>query len=122
MRRHLVAGIPLSASRNRSAGRLRSSAQPVEPMAEGKVAAHGNVEIARLTIDWPFPRVEPCLLFLKIDSTMGKRRREITYDCVRHVRCNDSGGILVVMRLVNTLDQRPDIGFIFRTLRFQCYG
>src|SRR5216683_3383414 len=78
--------------------------------------------ISRLTIDWPFPRVEPCLLFLKIDSTMGERRREITYDCVRHVRCNDSGGILVVMRLVNTLDQRPDIGFIFRTLRFQCYG
>jgi hypothetical protein len=28
-------------------------------MAEGEVAADGDAEIARLTIDWPLPRVDP---------------------------------------------------------------
>src|SRR5258708_22274801 len=54
-------------------GGLGSSAHPVKAVAEGKVAAHGDRYIARLIIDWPFPSVEPRLLFLEVRSTMGKR-------------------------------------------------
>jgi hypothetical protein len=98
-------------------------AKPVEAMAEGKVTANGDAEIARLKIDRPFPRVEPRLQFFsEIDSTMGKRRREIKYDCVSRIRCNDGSGILAVMGLVNSLDERPDCGFIFRRLIFQSCG
>jgi hypothetical protein len=51
---------------------------------------------------------------------MSKRRREMKYDCVLRIRGNYSSSILVVMRLVDTLDERPDIGFIFRSLALQC--
>ncbi|MGA2574523.1 MAG: hypothetical protein ABSH24_00695 [Bryobacteraceae bacterium] len=83
-------------------------------MAEGEVAVHRNAEVARFTIDWTVPRVQPGLRFLEIHSTMGKRRREIKYSCLRRTRPNDSGGILVMTRIVDTLDERPDIGLIFR--------
>jgi len=43
---------------------LFGPAKAQEAMAEGEVDANGNVEIARLLIDWPFPRVEPSLHFL----------------------------------------------------------
>jgi hypothetical protein len=99
-----------------------SSAETVEAMAKGEVAAYGNVEIVRLTINWAIPRVQPCLLCLEIHSLMGKRWREITYDCVPRIRRDDSGGILLVMRLVDGLVDRPDVGFIFRILAFQCCG
>jgi hypothetical protein len=91
-------------------------------MTEGEVAAHGNVEIARLTIDWPFPRVKPRLLCPEFHSMMGKWRREITYDRVLRIRRNESSGILVEMRFVEGLDERPDIDFIFRRVGFQCCG
>jgi len=51
---------------------------------------------------------------------MGKWRRKIKYNCVLRIRCDDSGGILAVMRPVGTLDERPDIGSISRRLNF--YG
>jgi len=85
-------------------------------MAEGEVAAHGNVQIARLIFDWPFPCVEPRLLFFEIHSVMGKGRREIEYHCVSRVRCNDGSGVLVVICLVDRLDERLDIGIISRVL------
>jgi hypothetical protein len=71
------------------------------------------------TIDWPFPRVEPRLLFIEIHPAMGKRWREVTCDCVLRIRANDSSGILVVMRPVDILDERPDVGFISRRLDSQ---
>src|SRR5260370_37016056 len=97
---------------NRLSGRLWSSAKPVEAMTEGEVAAHRNTEIARLGVNRPFPGIEPSLLLLEIHSTMRKRRRQIEYGCVLRIRRSNGGGILVVMRLVDTFDQRPDIGFI----------
>src|SRR5258708_7520317 len=99
---------------------LFSPAKAQEAMAEGEVAANGNGEIARLVIDCPLPGVEPSLQFLESHSAMGKRRREIEYSCVRRVLCSDSSGLLAVVRLADNLDQRPDIGFIFRSLVLQC--
>jgi hypothetical protein len=63
-------------------------------VAEGEIATHGNVEIARLTINWPFPRVEPRLLCLYIRPTMTKRRRQITNNRILRIRRDDSGGVL----------------------------
>ena len=105
---------------DRPASRLGSSAKPVEAMAKGEVAADGYAEIARLPIDRPLPRVEPRLLLLEIHSTMGKGRREIEYGCVLRVRRNDTSGVLVVMGVVDTFDERADIGFISLSLAFEC--
>jgi hypothetical protein len=88
-------------------------------MTEGEVATHGNIEIARLTIDWPVPCVKPRLLCLEIHPPMGKRRREIAHDNGLRVRRNDSSAILVVVRLVYGLDERPEVGFSFRSQVFQ---
>jgi hypothetical protein len=63
-------GVPISMHAHRCAhpetdrlsGSLWSSAKLVEAMTEGEVATHGNIEIARLTIDWPVPCVKPRLL------------------------------------------------------------
>src|SRR5712692_902542 len=71
---------------NRPACCLRSSAKPEEAVTEGEVAAHRNVDISRLTFDWPFPRVEPSLLLFEIYSLIGKRRRETKYSRVWRVR------------------------------------
>jgi hypothetical protein len=90
-------------------------------MAKGLVAANGYAEIARLTINRPLPRVEPRLLLLEIHSPMGKRRRQIKYGCVLRIRRNESSGVLAVMGLVDTFDERPDIGFISLSLVFQCW-
>jgi hypothetical protein len=50
---------------------------------------------------------------------MGKRRREIAHDNGLRVRRNDSSAILVVVRLVYGLDERPEVGFSFRSQVFQ---
>jgi hypothetical protein len=55
---------------------------------------------------------------MEIHPAMGKRWREVTYDCVLRIRANDSSGILVVSP-VDILDERPDVGFISRRLDSQ---
>src|SRR5947209_6530929 len=101
---------------DRPASRLGSSAQPVEAMAKGEVAAEGYAEIARPPIDRPLPRAGPRLPLLEIHSTMGKGRRQIEYGCVLRIRRNHTSRVLDVMGLVDTFDERADIGFISLSL------
>src|SRR5260370_36408403 len=91
-------------------------------MADRKFPADNNVEIVRLTLDWPLPCVEPRLLCLEIHPPMAKRRREIAYGCVLRIRRNDTSRIIVVMPLVDRLVEGSDVGFIFRCLTFQFRG
>src|SRR5579859_3304361 len=56
---------------------------------------------------------------------MGKRRCEIANNRVLRVRRDDRGGVLVVMGLLDCLDGRPDVSFIFRVVSFYgrgCHG
>src|SRR5260370_26697447 len=76
---------------DRLTSRLRSSAKPVEAMAEGEVAAHRNTEIARLGVNRPLPGIEPSLLLLEIHSTMRKRPRQIEYGCILRIRQSNGG-------------------------------
>src|SRR5437879_2216726 len=100
---------------------LGSSSHLQKAMAKREIAFHCEVEIARLELNRPLPRVKPRLFFLQVHSMMDKRRRETKDNCIRRVGCNNSSGILTVVRFVTRLEDVANVGFIrFRLDLHRC--
>jgi hypothetical protein len=103
---------------DRMAARPGRRLEAVESAAERESVADVEAEGVGLPIDGTVPGIEPCVEFGLIDSCSGKWRSQAVDDGVRRIRRGDSGGILVMMRLLNGFDQRPDVHLVLRNPLF----